>query len=114
MPDLAGTLGLSLVAAMQAAIFTKVEGVPCSTVMITGNMRQAVENSLCGGRWWSASRDFAPHRAFSLRYARRTASAPLSAPSPPSNSLNLALGVPVVALLIVLLRCEFARPGADR
>ncbi len=43
MPEVAGTLGLSFVAAIQAAIFTKVEGVACSTVMITGNMRQWIE-----------------------------------------------------------------------
>src|SRR3954453_14724154 len=43
LPDLAGTLGISFVAAMQAAIFTKVEGVAYSSVMITGNLRQAIE-----------------------------------------------------------------------
>ena len=43
LPDLAGTLGISFVAAMQTAIFTKVEGVTYSSVMITGNMRQAIE-----------------------------------------------------------------------
>ncbi|SFV10129.1 YoaK family protein, partial [Bradyrhizobium arachidis] len=44
LPDLAGTLGISMVAAIQAAMFVKVEGNVCSTVMITGNMRQVVEN----------------------------------------------------------------------
>src|SRR3954468_7926094 len=43
LPDLAGTLGISFVAAMQTAIFTKVEGVVCNTVMATGNLRQAIE-----------------------------------------------------------------------
>src|SRR5947199_1742619 len=43
LPDLAGTLGISFVAAMQTAIFTKVEGVAYSSVMITGNLRQAIE-----------------------------------------------------------------------
>src|SRR5438874_8248510 len=33
-------------AAMQTAIFTKVEGVAYSSVMITGNMRQAIEGVL--------------------------------------------------------------------
>jgi uncharacterized membrane protein YoaK (UPF0700 family) len=41
LPEIAGTLGISFVAAMQTAIFTKVEGVAYSSVMITGNMRQA-------------------------------------------------------------------------
>ena len=39
LPDLAGTLGISVVAAMQSAMFARVEGTLCSTVMITGNMR---------------------------------------------------------------------------
>jgi uncharacterized membrane protein YoaK (UPF0700 family) len=43
LPDLAGTLGISFVAAMLTAIFTKVEGVAYSSVMITGNLRQAIE-----------------------------------------------------------------------
>lgn len=43
LPDLAGVLGISFVAAMQTSIFTKVEGVAYSSVMITGNLRQATE-----------------------------------------------------------------------
>ena len=43
LPDLAGTLGISFVAAIQTSIFTKVEGLTYSSVMITGNMRQAIE-----------------------------------------------------------------------
>jgi uncharacterized membrane protein YoaK (UPF0700 family) len=43
LPDLAGTLGVSLVAAMQMAIFVKVEGVAYSSVTVTGNLRQAIE-----------------------------------------------------------------------
>src|SRR3954466_11933417 len=43
LPDLAGTLGISFVAAVQSAVFTRVEGVLYSSVMITGNMRQAIE-----------------------------------------------------------------------
>src|SRR4051794_3427719 len=38
LPDLAGTLGISFVAAMQSAAFTKVEGAVYSSVMITSNM----------------------------------------------------------------------------
>lgn len=43
IPEIAGTLGISLVAAMQASIFTRVEGATYSSVMITGNFRQAIE-----------------------------------------------------------------------
>lgn len=45
MPDVAGTLGVSMVAAMQTSIFTRVEGSVYSSVMITGNFRQAIEGA---------------------------------------------------------------------
>ncbi|MFK4501200.1 uncharacterized membrane protein YoaK (UPF0700 family) [Bradyrhizobium japonicum] len=105
LPDIAGTLGISLVAAMQTAIFTKVEGVVCSTVMITGNMRQAIENIFT-----AASGGTPPgtlHRSgifvglcavFGLGAAVE-AFATKGVP-------DLALGVPVIVLLIMLLRYE--------
>jgi uncharacterized membrane protein YoaK (UPF0700 family) len=43
LPDVAGKLGISFVAAVQTAIFTKVEGVAYGSVMIAGNLRQAIE-----------------------------------------------------------------------
>src|SRR5258708_28445204 len=43
LPDPAGTLGISFVAAMQTSIFTTVEGLAYSSVMITGNLRPAIE-----------------------------------------------------------------------
>jgi uncharacterized membrane protein YoaK (UPF0700 family) len=43
LQDMVGTLGISFVAAMQTAIFNKVEGAAYSSVTITGNMRQAIE-----------------------------------------------------------------------
>src|SRR5205085_9183724 len=45
-PAVAGTLGISMVAAMQTSIFTKVEGAIYSSVMITGNFRQAIEGAV--------------------------------------------------------------------
>ena len=45
MPGVAGTLGISMVAAMQTSIFTRVEGSLYSSVMITGNFRQAIEGA---------------------------------------------------------------------
>jgi len=105
LPDLAGTLGISVVAAMQAAAFTRVEGTACSTVMITDNMRQGIETifaAACRGAPVGVLRRsgifFALCAVFGLgaavgAYATKTI-------------LNLALAIPVVALLIVLLRCE--------
>lgn len=45
VPGVAGTLGVSMVAAMQTSIFTRVEGSTYSSVMITGNLRQAIEGA---------------------------------------------------------------------
>src|SRR6478672_11518457 len=45
LPQVAGTLGISMVAAMQTSIFTRVEGATYSSVMTTGNFRQAIEGA---------------------------------------------------------------------
>jgi len=109
LPDLAGTLGISFVAAMQTAIFTKVEGVAYSSVMITGNMRQAIEGvfATVSGQLGSLRRPgiFA---ALCVAFGIGAAVGAYATKVIP----NLALGLPVVALLIVLLRCEI-RPNEE-
>lgn len=105
LPDIAGTLGISLVAAMQTAIFTKVEGVVCSTVMITGNMRQAVENifaAASGGAPPGTLRRSGIFVGLCAVFGLGAAVEALATIGVP----DLALGVPVIVLLIVLLRCE--------
>ncbi|MBR1268705.1 DUF1275 domain-containing protein [Bradyrhizobium sp. AUGA SZCCT0222] len=110
LPDLAGTLGISFVAAMQTATFTRVEGVTYSSVMITGNLRQAIEGlfAVVSGQFGSLRRPgiiAALCVAFGIG-AAVGASATKGIP-------GLALGLPVVALLIVLFRCE-TRPNEER
>ena|ERR1700730_7501743 len=109
LPDLAGTLGISFVAAMQTTIFTKVEGVACSSVMITGNLRQAIEGlfAVVSGQLDSFRR---PGIFAALCIAFGTGAA-VGAYATKSNP-DLALGLPVVALLIVLFRCEI-RPNEE-
>jgi uncharacterized membrane protein YoaK (UPF0700 family) len=110
LPDVAGTLGISFVAAMQTAIFTKVEGVAYSSVMITGNLRQAVEGlfAVMSGQFGSLRRSgiFA---ALCVAFGLGAAVGAYATKSIP----DLALCLPVVALLIVLLRCE-TRPSEER
>jgi uncharacterized membrane protein YoaK (UPF0700 family) len=110
LPDLAGTLGISFVAAMQTAIFTKVEGVTYSSVMITGNLRQAIEGlfAAVSGQFGSLRRPgiFA---ALCVAFGIGAAVGAYATKGIP----GLALGLPVVALLIVLLRCEI-RPDEER
>jgi uncharacterized membrane protein YoaK (UPF0700 family) len=109
LPDLAGTLGISFVAAMQTATFTKVEGVAYSSVMITGNMRQAIEGvfAVVSGQLGSLRRPgiFA---ALCVAFGTGAAVGAYATKVIP----DLALGLPVVALLIVLLRCEI-RPNEE-
>jgi uncharacterized membrane protein YoaK (UPF0700 family) len=110
LPDLAGTLGISFVAAMQTAIFTKVEGVAYSSVMITGNLRQAIEGvfAVVSGQLGSLRRPgiFA---ALCVAFGIGAAVGAYATKVIP----DLALGLPVVALVIVLFRCE-TRPNEER
>ncbi|RXH21961.1 membrane protein [Bradyrhizobium nanningense] len=108
MPEIAGTLGISLVAAMQAAVFTKVEGATYSTVMITGNMRQAIEGIFAvasGAAAVGTVRRSGVFTAVCGAFGLGAALGALLTEVVP----DLALGLPVVALLIVLLRCEVVR-----
>ncbi len=105
LPDLAGTLGISLVAAMQAAMFVKVEGSVCSTVMITGNMRQTVENVFAvvyGGAPVGTLRKSAIFFALCAVFGCGAAAGAFATRAIP----DLALAIPVVALMIVMLSCE--------
>jgi uncharacterized membrane protein YoaK (UPF0700 family) len=99
LPDLAGTLGISFVAAMQSAVFTRVEGVVYSSVMITGNMRQAIEAVFAAVSEGGSFRRSGVFAALCITFGLGAAFATKQIP-------NLALGIPVIALLIVLLRCE--------
>jgi uncharacterized membrane protein YoaK (UPF0700 family) len=108
LPEMAGTLGISFVAAMQTAIFTRVEGVAYSSVMITGNLRQAIEGvftAAAGGRQLGALRRPGIFAALCVAFGAGAAVGAYATKGIP----DLALGLPVVALLIVLLRCEVQR-----
>jgi uncharacterized membrane protein YoaK (UPF0700 family) len=110
LPDLAGTLGISFVAAMQMAIFTKVEGVAYSSVMVTGNLRQAIEAlfAVIYGQFGSL-RHSGIFAALCVAFGIGAAVGAYATKGIP----DLALGLPVTALLIVLFRCEI-RPNEER
>lgn len=103
LPDLAGTLGISFVAAMQTAIFTRVEGVSYSSVMITGNMRQAIEGlfAVISGQTGSLRRP-SIFAALCVVFGMGAAVGAYATKVVPTLSLCL----PVVALLIVLFSRE--------
>ena len=108
LPEMAGTLGISFVAAMQTAIFTRVEGVAYSSVMITGNLRQAIEGvftAAARGHQPGALRRSGIFAALCVAFGIGAAVGAYATKAIP----DLALGLPVAALLIVLLRCEVQR-----
>ncbi|MDH2384997.1 YoaK family protein [Bradyrhizobium sp. CER78] len=105
LPDLAGTLGISFVAAIQAAIFTKVEGAVYSSVMITGNLRQAIEGLFAAAAGGGQPRMLRRSGIFASVCVAFGVGAAIGAFAT-KGMPNVALGLPVVALLVVLLRCE--------
>jgi uncharacterized membrane protein YoaK (UPF0700 family) len=102
LPDLAVTLGISFVAAMQTAVLAKCEGAAHSSVMITGNMRQAIEGMFAAS---SGSGSFRRSGVFAVLCGTFGPGAAVGAFAT-RQIPNLALGIPVTALLIVLLRCD--------
>lgn len=102
LPDLAGTLGISFVAAVQSAVFTKVEGVLYSSVMITGNMRQAIEGLFAAASGDGTLRPPGIFATLCVTFGLGAAVGAFATKQIP----NLALGLPVIALLVVLLLCE--------
>jgi len=109
-PQAAGTLGISMVAAMQTSIFTKVEGATYSSVMVTGNFRQAIEAAFAlfsGNRVSGQLRKSGVYMGICAAFGTGAAAGAFLTERVPT----LALGVPVVALLLVLLLCD--APLAD-
>jgi uncharacterized membrane protein YoaK (UPF0700 family) len=102
LPDLAGTLGISFVAAVQSAVFTRVEGVLYSSVMITGNMRQAIEGLFAAASGNGTLRPPGIFASLCVTFGLGAAVGAFATKQIP----NLALGLPVIALLVVLLLCE--------
>jgi len=110
MPEIAGTLGISMVAAMQTSIFTRVEGAAYSSVMITGNFRQSIEAAfalVAGDPGAGQLRKSSIYMAVCAAFGTGAAAGAFLTERIPT----VALGVPVAALLLVLLLCD--APSAD-
>lgn len=109
VPEVAGTLGISMVAAMQTSIFTKVEGSTYSSVMITGNFRQAIEGAfalIAGDRQAGLLRKSCIFMAICAAFGTGAAAGAFLTERMPT----LTLTVPVAALMIVLLFYAAGRP----
>lgn len=112
LPQLAGTLGISVVAALQVSAFTRIEGVPYSSVMITGNLRQAVEYLFAASSKSpepNAAANAAIFTALCMSFGVGAAVGAVVTQIIP----KLSLAIPVLGLLIVLMQCEAARERDD-
>ena len=104
VPAVAGTLGISMVAAMQTSIFTRVEGSVYSSVMITGNFRQAIEGAvavLAGDAQAGLIRKSCVFMAVCAAFGTGAAAGAFITERMPDH----ALAVPAALLSIVLWRC---------
>ena len=114
VPEVAGTLGISMVAAMQTSIFTKVEGATYSSVMITGNFRQAIEGAfalVAGDRRAGLLRKSSVFLGVCAAFGTGAAAGAFLTERMPM----VTLGIPVVALQMILLLCETSpAAGASR
>src|SRR4029079_619441 len=105
VPEVAGTLGISMVAAMQTSIFTRVEGAIYSSVMITGNFRQAIEGAfalVAGDRQAGLLRRSCVFMAVCAAFGTGAAAGAFLTERMPASTL----AVPAAALLLVLLLCR--------
>jgi uncharacterized membrane protein YoaK (UPF0700 family) len=110
LPQVAGTLGISMVAAMQTSIFTRVEGATYSSVMITGNFRQAIEGAfalISGNQQAGLLRKSCILMGVCAAFGTGAAAGAFLTERVPT----LTLTVPVAALLLVLLPCGTSRMG---
>jgi uncharacterized membrane protein YoaK (UPF0700 family) len=105
LPGVAGTLGISFVAAMQTSSFSRVERWTYSSVMATSNFRQSIEGLFAA---FAGDAEVPPFRrpyVFAILCAVFGAGAAVGA-YVTMQVPALAMGIPVTLLLIALLRCE--------
>jgi uncharacterized membrane protein YoaK (UPF0700 family) len=112
LPALAGTLGISLVAAFQMVSFPRVEGYSYNSVMVTSNFRQTIEGLFAAFAGSADAKPFRRSYVFGTMCIAFGTGAAIGA-SATEISRAYSLAVPVVLLMIVLLQCERG-PSADK
>jgi len=112
LPGLAGTLGISLVAAFQTVSFPRVEGSSYNSVMVTSNFRQTIEGLFAAFAGNADARPLRRPYVFGVICVAFGAGAAIGA-SATELSRAYSLAVPVTLLTIVLLQCE-RKPSADK
>jgi uncharacterized membrane protein YoaK (UPF0700 family) len=105
LPDLAGTLGIAFVAALQTASFPRVEGMAYSSVMATSNFRQTIEGLFAAFAGGSGDRPLRRPYVFGMLCIAFGGGAALGALIT-EWTRAYSLAIPVVLLAVALLRCE--------
>ena len=105
LPQVAGTLGLSFVAALQTASFQKVEGWTYSSVMATSNFRNAIEGLFAAFAGSSEARPFRRPYVFGAMCIAFGVGAAIGAITT-EVTRSYSLAIPVTLLVIVLLLCR--------
>ena len=105
LPDVAGTLGISLVAAFQMVSFPRVEGWTYNSAMVTSNFRQTIEALFAAFAAGSGARVFRrPYVFGAMCIAFGTGAAAGAFATEASRAYSLA--VPVMLLIVVAWLCE--------
>ena len=105
LSEIAGTLGLSMVAAFQTVSFPRVEGMSYNSVMVTSNFRQAIEGLFAVFAGSVGARPF--HRSYvfgtmCIAFGTGAAVGAFATKVTPVYSLI----VPITLLVLVLFLCE--------
>jgi uncharacterized membrane protein YoaK (UPF0700 family) len=112
LPEQAGTLGLSFVAAFQTVSFPRVEGWTYNSVMVTSNFRQTIEGlfgAIAGGIAPQPLRRSYVFGTVCIAFGSGAASGALATEASRAYSLI----VPVLLLVIVVWLCEQRPRDAD-
>jgi uncharacterized membrane protein YoaK (UPF0700 family) len=113
-PEVAGTLGLSLVAAFQMVSFPRVEGLSYNSVMVTSNFRQTIEGLFAAFAGSAGPKPFRRPFVFGAMCIAFGAGAAAGAFAT-EVTRAYSLAIPVTLLVIVLFRCEpVSQPGGTR
>jgi len=114
LPDVAGTLGISLVAAFQMVSFPRVEGWTYNSAMVTSNFRQAIEGLFAAWAGNAGAGMFRrPYVFGAMCGAFGVGAAAGSLATEVSRAYSLA--VPVTLLVVVAFLCEPVRlPGRNQ
>jgi len=111
LPDRAGTLGISLVAAFQTVSFPRVEGLNYSSVMATNNFRHTVEGLFVAFAGHRDARLFRRPYVFGTMCLAFGGGAVIGA-IVTEMTRAYSLTIPVALLIIALLRCEFDKSSS--